>query len=194
MGAEKSPDPGEPLTLDMELDTPVDQPEPTGGVRALQALHLGGTRRTKQPPHPRQRTRYPGRPTASPPRKRRSRSLDGLLKLMQIDSPVVAEETEEAIILSIREMGAASSSEDEAELLDAIQYFVNKATHRSPNGHKMIIIDTEDYRKRAGGIPHRTGVEARRESQKDEKAGNGRSHERPQITASSTSPCRTTRA
>jgi len=76
------------------------------------------------------------------------RILDGLLKLMQIDSPVVVEETEEAIILSIRGDGSGLLIGKRGQNLDAIQYFVNKATHRSPNGHKMIIIDTEDYRKR----------------------------------------------
>ncbi len=67
---------------------------------------------------------------------------------MQIDSPVVAEETEEAIILSIQGDGSGLLIGKRGQNLDAIQYFVNKATHRSPNGHKMIIIDTEDYRKR----------------------------------------------
>ena len=148
MGAKKALIRASLLTLDMELDTPVDRPEPKGSVRALQTPAAPEERgeRTASPPaatHP-----VSGPADGEPAAETAKQILDGLLKLMQIDSPVVAEETEEAIILSIQGDGSGLLIGKRGQNLDAIQYFVNKATHRSPNGHKMIIIDTEDYRKR----------------------------------------------
>ena len=148
MGAKKALIRASLLTLDMELDTSVDRSEPKGGVGALQPPAATEERRerTVSPPATTRPSSGPadGEPTAETAKQ----ILDGLLKLMQIDSPVVAEETEEAIILSIQGDGSGLLIGKRGQNLDAIQYFVNKATHRSPNGHKMIIIDTEDYRKR----------------------------------------------
>ncbi|MCE5281628.1 MAG: protein jag [Deltaproteobacteria bacterium] len=76
------------------------------------------------------------------------RLLEGLLERMQIPSPVSVEETEEAIVLNIQGDGSGLLIGKRGQNLDAIQYIVNKAVHHSANGHKMIIIDTEDYRKR----------------------------------------------
>ena len=149
MGAKKALIRASLLTIDMELDTPVDRPEPKGSVRALaDPGSPGGTEGANGLP-----TRGNARPVSGPAdgepaAEKAKRILDGLLKLMQIDSPVVVEETEEAIILSIQGDGSGLLIGKRGQNLDAIQYFVNKATHRSPNGHKMIIIDTEDYRKR----------------------------------------------
>ena len=67
---------------------------------------------------------------------------------MQIESPVTVQETGEAIILNIQGDGSGLLIGKRGQNLDAIQYFVNKAAHHSTNGHKMIIIDTEEYRKR----------------------------------------------
>ena len=54
MGAKKALIRASLLTLDMELDTPVDRPEPKGSVRSaarpLQPRRNGGSER---PPHPR---------------------------------------------------------------------------------------------------------------------------------------------
>ncbi len=149
MGAKKALIRASLLTIDMELDTPIDRPEPKAGVGAFQNTATPeeqGERTASAPaatPTP-VSTTADGGPTAETAKQ----ILDGLLKLMRIDSPVVAEETDEAIILSIRGDGSGLLIGKRGQNLDAIQYFVNKATHRSPNGHKMIIIDTEDYRKR----------------------------------------------
>jgi len=148
MGAKKARVRASLLTLDMELDSPVDRPEPKGSVTAQPPPAAPEERgeRTASPPAA---TRLVSAPADGEPAAERAKQiLDGLLKLMQIDSPIVAEETEEAIILSIQGDGSGLLIGKRGQNLDAIQYFVNKATHRSPNGHKMIIIDTEDYRKR----------------------------------------------
>jgi spoIIIJ-associated protein len=83
-----------------------------------------------------------------PAKEKAKRILEGLLTRMQIDSPVSAEETEEAIILNIKGDGSGLLIGKRGQNLDAIQYIVNKAVHHSVNGHKMIIIDTEAYRER----------------------------------------------
>ena len=84
-------------------------------------------------------------------KEKAKRMLEGLLMRMQIDSPVSAEETEEAIILNIQGNGSGFLIGKRGQNLDAIQYIVSKAVHRSVNGHKMIIIDTEKYRERREG-------------------------------------------
>jgi len=83
-----------------------------------------------------------------PATEKARRLLEGILTRMQIVSPVDVEETEEAIILNIRGDGSGLLIGKRGQNLDAIQYIVNKAVHHSANGHKMIVIDTEEYRKR----------------------------------------------
>lgn len=149
MGAKKALIRASLLNIDMGFDTPGDRPEPTGRRTAPKPPappEERGARVASSPaPAVGPSSEAAGDGTAA---EKAKRILDSLLKLMQIDSPVVAEETEEAIILSIRGDGSGLLIGKRGQNLDAIQYFVNKATHRSPNGHKMIIIDTEDYRKR----------------------------------------------
>ena len=148
MGAKKALIRASLLTLDMELDTPADRPEPKGGVGALQTASVPEERRERTASPPAVSRPASGPADSESAAETAKQILDGLLKLMQIDSPVVVEETEDAIILSIQGDGSGLLIGKRGQNLDAIQYFVNKATHRSPNGHKMIIIDTEDYRKR----------------------------------------------
>ena len=83
-----------------------------------------------------------------PATEKARRLLEGILTRMQISSPVDLEETEEAIILIIRGDGSGLLIGKRGQNLDAIQYIVNKAVHHSANGQKMIVIDTEEYRKR----------------------------------------------
>ncbi|MCX5837071.1 MAG: Jag N-terminal domain-containing protein [Deltaproteobacteria bacterium] len=84
----------------------------------------------------------------APAAEKAKRLLEGLLTRMEFTSPVTLEETEEAIILNIQGDGSGLLIGKRGQNLDAIQYIVNKAVHHTANGHKMIIIDTEDYRKR----------------------------------------------
>jgi len=83
-----------------------------------------------------------------PATEKAKRLLEGILTRMQISSPVDVEETEEAIVLNIRGDGSGLLIGKRGQNLDAIQYIVNKAVHHSANGDKMIVIDTEEYRKR----------------------------------------------
>ena len=74
--------------------------------------------------------------------------LEGILAHMGIAAPVSVEETDESILLNIKGDGGGMIIGRRGQNLDAIQYIVNKAANRSRDGRKMIIIDTEAYRKR----------------------------------------------
>ena len=95
-------------------------------------------------PNPAPAADHDGEPAA----EKAKRLLEGLLTRMEIPSPVAVEETEEAIILNIQGDGSGLLIGKRGQNLDAIQYIVNKAVHHTANGHKMIVIDTEEYRKR----------------------------------------------
>ncbi len=76
------------------------------------------------------------------------RILEGILARMHLDCPVIALETPENVILNIQGDGGGLLIGKRGQNLDALQYIINKATHKSGNGRKMIIVDTESYRKR----------------------------------------------
>ncbi|MBU2053416.1 MAG: Jag N-terminal domain-containing protein [Proteobacteria bacterium] len=160
LGAKKARIRAALLTLDMTLDAPavrpeeeVETPEPTALTAAAtpeqkkaQASPIRKEKRVAAPVEKSHPARVPvgGEPSAAKARM----IMEGLLTRMQIESPVAVEETGEAIILNIQGDGSGLLIGKRGQNLDAIQYFVNKAAHHSANGHKMIIIDTEDYRKR----------------------------------------------
>lgn len=74
--------------------------------------------------------------------------LEGILQRMDIDCPVLVEETPDTVILNIQGDGSGLLIGKRGQNLDAIQYIVNKASSRFGNHRKMVIIDTETYRKR----------------------------------------------
>ena len=76
------------------------------------------------------------------------RILEGILFRMHLDSPVNVSETSDKVILNIKGDGGGLLIGKGGQNLDALQYIINKAVHKSGNSHKMIIVDTESYRKR----------------------------------------------
>lgn len=82
------------------------------------------------------------------PGERAKAVLEGILAHMGVAAPVTLEETEESILLNIKGDGGGLIIGRRGQNLDAIQYIVNKSINRSSDGRKMIIIDTEAYRKR----------------------------------------------
>jgi spoIIIJ-associated protein len=116
-----------------------------------------------------------------PAAEKAKRILEGLLTRMAIPSPVAVEETEEAIILNIRGDGSGLLIGKRGQNLDAIQYIVNKAVHHNSNGHKMITIDTEAYRKRREeslvALAMRLGEKAKK-TQKPVTVGHMNAHDR----------------
>jgi len=76
------------------------------------------------------------------------RFLEGLLEKMNLSCPVSVEEKAEKITLNIQGDGGGLLIGKRGQNLDAIQYIVNKAVNKTGNDRKMIVIDTEAYRKR----------------------------------------------
>jgi spoIIIJ-associated protein len=74
--------------------------------------------------------------------------LDGILQRMNINCPIIVEDTPDAVVLNIQGDGSGLLIGKRGQNLDAIQYIVNKAVSRFANNRKMVIIDTEAYRKR----------------------------------------------
>ncbi len=155
------------LSIDRMLDAPFDRPavKPKINELSVHASEPASKRKAAKVPEVRnqaereERKINPPAPSVrpapavtggddEPAKEKAKRILEGLLTRMQIDSPVSAEETEEAIILNIKGDGSGLLIGKRGQNLDAIQYIVNKAVHHSVNGHKMIIIDTEAYRER----------------------------------------------
>jgi spoIIIJ-associated protein len=74
--------------------------------------------------------------------------LEGILQRMTFDCTVSVEETAEKIILKIEGDSSGLLIGKRGQNLDAIQYILNKAINRSDNDRKMIMVDSEAYRKR----------------------------------------------
>lgn len=150
------------LTIDMMLDDPPLARLAVKPKTRQSSVHVSDPalkRKTIRVPEVQDQKATPHAPAArpvlsmtggdgEPAKEKAKRVLNGILTRMQIDSPVAVEETEEAIILNIKGDGSGLLIGKRGQNLDAIQYIVNKAVHHSVNGHKMIVIDTEDYRER----------------------------------------------
>lgn len=74
--------------------------------------------------------------------------LEGILLRMNLDCPVTIEETSDMILLDIKGDGSGLLIGKRGQNLDAIQYIVNKAISKYADNRKMIVVDTEAYRKR----------------------------------------------
>jgi spoIIIJ-associated protein len=74
--------------------------------------------------------------------------VEGILTRMNIPARVKLSETEDMVMLTIVGDGDGLLIGKRGQNLDAIQYIVNKAVHRTGNDSRRIVIDTEKYRKR----------------------------------------------
>ncbi|MDO8785240.1 MAG: RNA-binding cell elongation regulator Jag/EloR, partial [Syntrophales bacterium] len=74
--------------------------------------------------------------------------LEGILSRMDLSGSVVFEETPEAVVLNIQGDRSGLLIGKKGQNLDAIQYIVNRAVNKFVSVPKMIVIDTEEYRKR----------------------------------------------
>ncbi|MEN6621301.1 MAG: RNA-binding cell elongation regulator Jag/EloR [Smithella sp.] len=74
--------------------------------------------------------------------------LEGILKGMSFECRIAINETPEKLILNIEGDGSGLLIGKRGQNLDAIQYILNKAINRSDSERKMIIVDSEAYRKR----------------------------------------------
>jgi spoIIIJ-associated protein len=74
--------------------------------------------------------------------------LSGILQRMSFECQVSAQETPEKIILNIEGDSSGLLIGKRGQNLDAIQYILSKAINRADTERKMIMVDSEAYRKR----------------------------------------------
>ncbi len=74
--------------------------------------------------------------------------LTGMLGRMTFECRVTATETDETIILSIAGDDSGLLIGRRGQNLDALQYILNKSINKSEAERKMIVVDSEEYRKR----------------------------------------------
>jgi spoIIIJ-associated protein len=74
--------------------------------------------------------------------------LDGILQRISLECKVTANETPEKIILDIEGDDSGLLIGKRGQNIDALQYILNKAINKFDNEHKMILIDSGEYRKR----------------------------------------------
>lgn len=74
--------------------------------------------------------------------------LSGMLSKMTFECRVTATETDDTIILSIAGDDSGLLIGRRGQNLDALQYILNKAVNKSDTERKMIVVDSEEYRKR----------------------------------------------
>lgn len=90
----------------------------------------------------------PAVPATSPAALKARDLLEGLLARMTFECRVTATETDDTVILSIAGNDSGLLIGRRGQNLDAIQYLLNKAVNRSDAERKMILVDSEEYRKR----------------------------------------------
>lgn len=156
LGAKKAHIRASLLNFEMNLDPP---PGPRPRVAPVAPAiapapaprEEAGPARTAAPPAAPEPAAAPSLPATADGESSASKAaliLAGILQRMGIDSPVSVTETPEAIVLNIQGDGSGLLIGKRGQNLDALQYIVNKALHHGTNGHKMIVVDTEEYRKR----------------------------------------------
>lgn len=74
--------------------------------------------------------------------------LVGILSKMTFECQVNAMETDDTIILSIAGDESGLLIGRRGQNLDALQYLLNKSINKSDTERKMIVVDSEEYRKR----------------------------------------------
>ena len=74
--------------------------------------------------------------------------LDGILQRISLECKVTVSETPEKIILDIEGENSGLLIGKRGQNIDALQYILNKAINKFDNGHKRILIDSGEYRKR----------------------------------------------
>ncbi|MDD3250024.1 MAG: Jag N-terminal domain-containing protein [Smithellaceae bacterium] len=87
-------------------------------------------------------------PATTPVALKAQELLAGMLSRMTFECLVSATETNETIILSIAGDDSGLLIGRRGQNLDALQYILNKSISKSETERKMIVVDSEEYRKR----------------------------------------------
>ncbi len=76
------------------------------------------------------------------------KTLQDLLRLLEINAGVEAKEEPERILLNIKGDGSGILIGRKGQTLDALEYLINKIVNRGADDKKRITLDTENYRSR----------------------------------------------
>lgn len=87
-------------------------------------------------------------PASTPSALKARDLLAGILNKMTFECEVSAMETDDTIILSILGDKSGLLIGRRGQNLDALQYLLNKAINKAETERKMIVVDSEEYRKR----------------------------------------------
>jgi len=134
LGSKKAKIKASIMSIDMAMETPATQ-SPKGAQEKSSAI--SGLIEPKGPED-----------SVETPAMRAKRILEGILLRMNLDCPLTVEETADTILLNIKGDGSGLLIGKRGQNLDAIQYIVNKAVSKYANNRKMIVVDTESYRKK----------------------------------------------
>lgn len=89
-----------------------------------------------------------GQSASTPAALQAAEMLSGILTRMTFECRVTAMETDDTIMLGITGDESGLLIGRRGQNLDALQYIINKAVNRSETDRKMIVVDSEDYRRR----------------------------------------------
>jgi spoIIIJ-associated protein len=76
------------------------------------------------------------------------KTLQDLLRLLEMEATVDLQEDSERILLDIKGDGSGLLIGRKGQTLDAIEYLINKIVHKDAEDKKRIVVDTENYRLR----------------------------------------------
>jgi len=117
----------------------------------------------------------------SPTAARAKELLEGILRKMTFECRISVQEAPEKIILNIEGEGSSLLIGKHGQNLDAIQYILNKAVNKSDGERKMIMVDSEAYRKKREASLLQLAEKVREKVRKTNKPvslGNMNAHDR----------------
>ncbi|NWF53321.1 MAG: protein jag [Syntrophaceae bacterium] len=76
------------------------------------------------------------------------KTLEDILRLLEVEASVELKEDSERILLNIQGDGSGLLIGRKGQTLDAIEYLINKIVHKEAEDKKRIVVDTENYRLR----------------------------------------------
>ena len=76
------------------------------------------------------------------------KTLQDILRLLEVEAAVDLKEDSEHILLNIKGDGSGLLIGRKGQTLDAIEYLINKIVHKDAEDKKRIVVDTENYRLR----------------------------------------------
>jgi spoIIIJ-associated protein len=92
------------------------------------------------------------RPSASLPDSQAAetakKTLQDILRLLEVEATVDLKEDSERILLNIQGDGSGLLIGRKGQTLDAMEYLINKIVHKDAEDKKRIVVDTENYRFR----------------------------------------------